>query len=59
MISAAEGRSAVAAAACRHGVEMQRDLDGRDVNCHGKDDVGHEEIVLPPGAPANRPPRKA
>ena len=52
MISAEEGCSAVAAAACRHGVEMQCDLDGRDFTCQGKDEVGHEEIVLPPGAPA-------
>ena len=52
IISAAEGRSAVAAAAYRHGAEMQRDLDGRDFNYQDKDEVEHEEIILPPGAPA-------
>ena len=31
---------------------MQRDLDGRDFNYQDKDEVEHEEIILPPGAPA-------
>ena len=30
---------------------MKRDLDGRDFNDQGKDDVEHELIVLPTGAP--------
>ena len=52
IISAAEGRSAVAAAAYRHGAEMRRNLDERDFNYRGKGDVEHEEMTLPPGAPA-------
>ena len=51
IISAAEGRSAVAAAAYRHGAEMRRNLDERDFNYRGKGDVEHEEMTLPPGAP--------
>ena len=52
IISAAEGRSAVAAAAYRHATQMERAADGRALNYQGKRDVEHEEITLPPGAPA-------
>ena len=51
VISAADGRSAVAAAAYRHGAAMRRNLDGRGFNYRGKGDVAHEEMTLPPGAP--------
>ena len=52
VISAAEGQSAVAAAAYRHGASFQRDLTGQSHNYEQKTEVTHEEITLPPDAPA-------
>ena len=52
VISAAEGRSSVVAAAYRHAAHMERTADGRGVNYQGKGDIEHEEMTLPPGASA-------
>ncbi len=52
IISAAEGRSAVAAAAYRHAAAMEREIDGHTFNYQAKESVEHEELTLPPGAPA-------
>ena len=51
VISAAENRSVVAAAAYRHAAKMEREADGRSHNYQAKSGVEHEEITLPPGAP--------
>lgn len=51
VISAAENRSAVAAAAYRHAAKMERAADGRSHDYHAKPGVEHEEIILPPDAP--------
>ena len=51
VISAAENRSAVAAAAYRHAAKMERAADGRSHDYQAKPGVEHEEIILPPDAP--------
>ena len=52
IISKAEGRSAVAAAAYRHAAAMEREIDRHTFNYQAKEGVEHEELTLPPGAPA-------
>ena len=51
VISAAENRSAVAAAAYRHAAKMERAADGRSHDYQDKPGVEHEEIILPHDAP--------
>ncbi len=51
VISRAEGRSAVAAAAYRSASALQDERLGRIHDFTGKDDVIHSEVLLPAGAP--------
>ena len=51
VISRAEGRSAVAAAAYRSASALQDERLGRIHDFTGKDDVIHSEVLLPSGAP--------
>lgn len=51
VISRAEGRSAVAAAAYRSASALQDERLGRIHDFTGKDDVIHSEVMLPTGAP--------
>ena len=52
VISAADGRSAVAAAAYRRGAQFTRLATGRSHDYTQKKEVAHREIILPPNAPA-------
>ena len=50
-ISRGDGRSAVAAAAYRHGSEMYFDLEGRTLSYSHKDEVIHNDVALPDETP--------
>ena len=52
IISSGAGRSAVAAAAYRHGTEMESEKTGERFNYGRKSDVAHTEVLLPMDAPA-------
>ncbi|RWF84099.1 MAG: Ti-type conjugative transfer relaxase TraA [Mesorhizobium sp.] len=52
IISGGAGRSAVLAAAYRHCARMTHESEGRTVDFTNKGNLGHEEFLLPPDAPA-------
>ncbi len=51
LIGRGSGRSAVLSAAYRHCARMTHDAEGRTVDYSNKKNLGHEEFLLPPGAP--------
>ena len=51
LIGRGSGRSAVLSAAYRHCARMTHDIEGRTVDYSNKKNLGHEEFLLPPGAP--------
>ncbi len=52
IISRGEGRSAVLSAAYRHCAKMEHEGEGRVVDYSNKKGLLHEELMLPPDAPA-------
>ena len=59
VISRSQGRSSVAAAAYRHGVEITNDRDGLTHDYSNRQGIVHSEILLPEHAPARFGDREA